>query len=206
MADLYDVAIVTARIGATPKALGILDETLKGPNARGKLLGCWYSDIGALNQILFIRGFGGEGELARERATLAKSDNPFGVADLSTAMTMDTYMPFDFVAPVPQGKLGPVYEVRTYLARPGGLAGTIESWRKALPARLKMSPLAACMHTIGGAMPRFMHIWPYPDLAARHKIRADSVKAGIWPPPGGAERLLIQQSDIYFPAAFSPLQ
>lgn len=206
MAGLYDVTVVTTRIAATPKALGILAETLKGPNAHGKLLGCWYCDIGALNRILFIRGFGGEGELVKERAALSKSDNPFGVAELSTTMTMDTYMPFDFVAPIPQGQLGPVYEVRTYLVKPGGLAGTLDSWRKALPARLKMSPLVTAMHTIGGAVPRFMHIWPYPDLAARQKIRADAVKAGVWPPPGGAERLVNQFSDIYFPAAFSPLQ
>lgn len=206
MAELCDVATLTLRVGATPKALGLLGQSLTGADQRGRLLACWYCDIGALNQVLIIRGFGGEGELVKEREAQAKSGNPLGVAELAATMAMDAYLPFEFVPPMQPGKFGPVYEVRTYLLKPGGLADTIASWRKALPGRLKLSPVSTVMHTIGGAMPRFMHIWPYPDLATRGRIRSEAVKTGVWPPPGGAERLLTQQSDIYLPAAFSPMQ
>ncbi len=206
MAEVFDVTIVTLRCGANPAALKRLSETLAAPGLRGKLLACWYSDIGALNQVMIIRGFAGEAALNEERKSLALSADPFGLGDMTLALASDSYTPFDFVPPPQPGKAGPVFEVRTYRGKPGGLAGTIEAWRKFLPGRIKLSPILACMYTLGGGTPRFMHVWPYPDLNTRNKIRADAVKAGVWPPSGGAVHLQTQQSDIYYAAPFSPIQ
>ena len=50
----YDVTIITVRPGTHLKALARLKETFPS-SAGGELLACWYSDIGALNQILLIR-------------------------------------------------------------------------------------------------------------------------------------------------------
>ncbi len=206
MADIYDVTIVTIRAGTNPAALKRLGETLTAAGARGRLLACWYSDIGALNQVMIIRGFASEAVLGEERKALALSVDPFGLGDMTVTLSSDSYTPFDFVPPMQPGKVGPVFEVRTYLCKPDGLAGTIEAWRKSLPGRLKLSPMLTSMYTLGGGTPRFLHVWPYPDMNARQKIRADAVKAGVWPPAGGAVRLLTQQSDIYFAAPFSPIQ
>jgi hypothetical protein len=51
-----------------------------------------------------------------------------------------------------------------------------------------------------------VHIWAYSGLDQRAKVRADAVAAGVWPPPGGAGRLLSQDNKILLPSAFSPLQ
>jgi hypothetical protein len=52
---------------------------------------------------------------------------------------------------------------------------------------------------------RFMHIWPYPSLEGRNRPRAKAISDGVWPPPGGPTYLTAQQTDIYLPAEFSPL-
>jgi len=206
MAELFDVTIVTLRPGTNAAALKQLESSLVGAGARGRLLACWYSDIGALNRVMIIRGFAEDAALMENRNALALGADPFGLGDMTETLSSDSFMPFDFVPPMQPGKVGPVFEVRTYLAKPGGLAPTIEIWRRHLPARLKLSPILTAMHTLGGPTPRFMHVWPYPDMNARQRIRADAVKSGVWPPPGGAGRLLSMQSDIYFAAPFSPIQ
>jgi hypothetical protein len=206
MADLFDFTIVTLRPGTPAAAMKRLGETLAAPGLRGKLLACWYSDIGALNQAMIIRAFSSEAALGEERRALALSADPFGLGDMAVTLASDAYAPFDF-APAPQpGKVGPVFEVRTYLCKPNGLAPTIELWRKHLPGRIKVSPMLTAMHTLGGSTPRFLHVWPYADLNTRQKTRAAAVAAGVWPPPGGSVHLLTQQSDIYFAAPFSPIQ
>jgi hypothetical protein len=55
---------------------------------------------------------------------------------------------------------------------------------------------------------RFVHIWPYPDLNERARVRGEAVKTGIWPPSsgGGPSLLVSQRTDIFLPAAFSPIR
>ncbi|MGQ0676942.1 MAG: NIPSNAP family protein [Rhodospirillales bacterium] len=206
MPEIFDVTVVALRPGTNAAALKRLGETLAAPGARGRLLACWYSDIGALNQIMVVRGFASERALSEDRKALALGGDPFGLGDIMAACDSDRFVPFDFVPPMRPGKVGPVFEVRTYLTKPDGLAGTVEIWRKHLPARLKLSPILTAMHALGGATPRFMHVWPYPDMNARQAIRAEAVKQGVWPPPGGAGRLQTMRSDIYFAADFSPIR
>jgi len=120
-------------------------------------------------------------------------------------MTMDTYVSFDFIAPLRPGQFGPCYEVRTYMLKPGGLAPTIELWRKAVPGRATVSPVLAAMTSVTGAVTRFLHIWPYKSFDERARLRDKAVADGVWPPPGGPGHLISQQVDIYLPAAFSPM-
>jgi hypothetical protein len=40
----------------------------------------------------------------------------------------------------------------------------------------------------------------------RLQVREQGRKAGVWPPPGGGEELLAQETKIVMPSAFSPLQ
>jgi hypothetical protein len=82
----------------------------------------------------------------------------------------------------------------------------MEAWRKALPERMKLSRVTAAMYSITGPTPRFVHIWPYASLEERQRIRKEAVEKKIWPPPGGPDRLVAQQTDIYLPASFSPLK
>ena len=203
MADQYDITIITVRPGTHPKAMAALNSAMS--NTKG-FLALWYSDIGALNQILIIqRVFDLADKIAGRSATLA-SRNPFGIGDLITGMSMDIYTSFDFIAPMQPGEFGPCYEVRTYVLKPDGLQPTIDLWRKAVPARAQVSPLLAAMVSITGTVTRFMHIWPYRTLDERARLRAKAVTDGVWPPPGGPGHIAVQQADIYLPASFSPLR
>jgi hypothetical protein len=199
----YDVTIVTVRPGTHPQALAILGKTLADDPA---LLACWYSDIGAVNQILLIRQAGDIGPALDARLALLKSRNPLGIGEFITAAAMDIFVAFDFISPLRAGVFGPCYEVRTYLLRPDGLTPTVELWRKAVPGRSTVSPVLAAMTSVTGAVTRFMHIWPYKSFDERARLRDKAVADGVWPPPGGPGYLLSQQVDIYLPAGFSPMK
>jgi hypothetical protein len=103
------------------------------------------------------------------------------------------------------GQFGPCYEVRSYVLKPGALAATTEAWRKAVPGRMKISPVLAVMSSVSGAVTRLMHIWPYHSLDERARLRDKAVADGVWPPSGGPALLVSQQVDIYLPAPFSPM-
>lgn len=201
MAEPYDVTIATVRPGTHPQALAVLEKTLAGdPN----LLACWYSEVGALNRILIIRK---SADAAIENRFAALSANsPFGIGEFITELSLDTYVPFDFMPPLQPGAFGPCYEVRSYMLKPDGLSPTVELWRKAVPARARVSPVLAAMVAVTGAAIRFMHIWPYKTYDERARLREKAVADGVWPPPGGPGHLISQQADIYLPASFSPLR
>ena len=203
MAEYYDVTIAAVRPGTHPQALAVLEKTLAGDS---DLLACWYSDIGALNRILIIRKSADADAAIENRFAALSAKSPFGIGEFVTELSLDTYVPFDFMPPLQPGTFGPCYEVRSYILKPNGLAPTIELWRKAVPARARVSPLLAAMVAVTGAAIRFMHVWPYKTYDERARLREKAVADGVWPPPGGPGHLISQQADIYLPAAFSPLR
>ena len=201
---LYDVMTISVQPGSLSQALAKLEGALGRLSLRGELLTCWQSEIGALNRILLIRGYGDINALETDRETITTQADPFGLADLLTGVDLDLYVPFEFVEPMRPGSKAAFYEVRTYGLKPDALTPTREAWRLALPERAKLSRLLMAMHT-ASPTPRFMHIWPYESLADRQRIRAEAVTRGVWPPRGGPGRLSSQQTDIYLPAPFSPI-
>src|SRR4029077_12482868 len=140
------------------------------------------------------------------RFTALSAADPLGISAYVVAMATDSSVPFDFIAPLRPGQFGPVYEVRTYVLKPTGLEPTMAAWRKAVPGRMKISPVLAAMTSVTGAVTRFMHVWPYQSFDERARLRAKAAADGVWPPPGGPGHLLSQQVDIYLPAPFSPMQ
>ena len=96
-----------------------------------------------------------------------------------------------------------IIEMRTDTLQPGTVATFEERFGQALPARAKVSPLAAFWHTEVGPLNRVIHVWPYEDMAARTRLREEATKQPGWP-PNTREFVVEQQSDIYLPAPFSP--
>src|SRR5690349_9463180 len=96
-----------------------------------------------------------------------------------------------------------IIEMRTYTLQPGTVATFEERFAEALPARAKLSPLAAFWHTEVGPLNRVIHVWPYEDQAARTRLREEATKLQGWP-PNTREFVVEQQSEIYLPAPFSP--
>lgn len=200
----YELATLFLPMGTAPRAIeGVPAYAAEG---RGHLLGMWMTDIGRLNRMLVLRGFDDIDSLLAERARCHESSDPFGCGEVLADLSLDSYQPFPFFAPVRPGEYGKVYEFRTYPFRiGGGYPQTVAKWQEALPAREEFSKCLIAMRALDGT-PRFLNIWPYADIAARSSARAASVAAGVWPPKGGPDWLKSDmESTIAVPVAGSPL-
>ncbi len=175
------------------------------PAAAGTLLGCWRTEIGTLGRLLVLRGFDTVEALATERKRVLFSDAPFNAGSGVTSLSMESYAPFPFLPPLRTGARGPVYEVRTYRLKLGGLPPTLAGWQEAIePAREYTDRLVINMYALDGP-PRITHIWGFTDLGQRSALRAAAYSSGVWPPRGGPEQIQEATSTIALPMTGSPL-
>ena len=206
----YELATMTLPFGTAGTAAANVNSFTTSPEAKGELLGCWFTDIGTLNQMIVLRGFADVATLQAERSRTQKSADPFGCATIFQTLEQHSYQGFAWMKPVrpsaESGISGPVYEIRTYGIKPGGVQPTIDLWEQYVPPREKISPCVVAMVALDGPL-RFTNIWAYPTLDARSKARADAVAQGIWPPKGGPAHLTTAMtSTIAMPTAVSPLK
>src|SRR5690349_18499032 len=96
-----------------------------------------------------------------------------------------------------------ILELRTYTIQPGSLPQVLERFAAKLPERTKLSPFGGFWSTELGKLNQIMHLWPYENAGERERIRAEAVKAGVWP-PNASEFLMEMESKIIVPAPFSP--
>lgn len=206
----YELATLTLPFGTAATAAQNVQAFCTAPEAQGELLACWFTDIGPLNQMIVLRGFADLGQLQAERARAQTSASPFGCGEIAQKLEQHSYQGFPWMKPVrpsaESGIAGPVYEIRTYGIRPGGVQPTIALWEQYVPPREKLSPCVVAMVALDGPL-RFTNIWAYPTLDARSKARADAVAQGLWPPRGGPAHLTTDMvSVIALPTAVSPLK
>ena len=206
----YELATLTLPFGTAAQAATRIEAYCKEPQAGGELLACWFTDIGRLNQMIVLRGFASLQALQQERERTQRHANPLGCGEIFLSLEQHSYQAFAWMPPVrpssESGIRGPVYELRTYGIKPGGLEGTVDLWQQAVPARAQLSPCVVAMVALDGPL-RFTNIWAYPSLDARSRIRADAVAQGLWPPKGGPALLTPDMhSTIALPMAVSPLQ
>ncbi|MEN5299406.1 NIPSNAP family protein [Brucella sp. TWI559] len=200
----YEIATLSTSMGAAAKVSPAIEAFAS--EGKGRLLGIFNADIGALNRVFVFRGFDTVVDFDAERERTLRAANPFGAAEWLTGLELEGYAPFPFLPPVQIGSFGPAYEFRTYVLKTGGLEPTIRAWEAAAPARTALSKLTVCMYGIDGK-PRMTHIWPFASVNDRGQIRADSVAQGVWPPKGGPDWLTTDmRSTIAFPMANSPLK
>lgn len=167
----------------------------------------WHTEIGPLNEIIHVWPYQDLAERARIRAEAVKAGHwPPAIQEFIREMRSEIVTPFSFVPEPQPGTMGPIFEIRYYTLRAGTLPQVAKGWEERLPARMKLSPVVLAGGVEFGHANGFVHIWAYSSLEQRAKVRAEAVAAGIWPPPGGADRLLTQENKIVLPAAFSPLK
>lgn len=172
----------------------------------------WHTEIGPLNQIIHVWPYKDLEERNKIRAAaVADKVWPPNIGEFLVTMRSEIFIPFDVSPPMKPAKLGPYYEMRTYTHAAGALPKLRAVWEKAVPERIKYSPLCAAWYSELGGLNKFVHIWPYPTLDARNETRAKTQAAGVWPP--SAEKLGLpgyelvhQENKIVMPSAFSPLQ
>jgi succinate dehydrogenase/fumarate reductase flavoprotein subunit len=215
----YELATMTLPFGTAGQAATNVQAFATAPEAQGELLGCWFTDIGVLNQMIVLRGFATLEALQAERERTQQSARPetgegpwgpFGCGEIFQTLEQHSYKGFPWMKPVrpsaESGITGPVYEIRTYGIKTGGVQPTIDLWEQYVPARDKLSPCVVAMVALDGPL-RFTNIWAYDSLNARSQIRGEAVAQGIWPPKGGPAHLSTNMvSTIAMPTAVSPLK
>jgi hypothetical protein len=205
--SIYEIRTYRIAPGSLAEVEKRFGEAYESRKKYSELTAFMHTEIGPLNEIVHIWGYQDLADRARVRKEAANEPNwPPKIQEFIKEMRSEIIVPFPFIPPVRPGKVGPIFELRYYTLKPGTLPDTAKGWEQKLPERTKMSPIVLAGGVEFGKANGFVHIWAYSSLDQRAKVRADAVAAGVWPPPGGAGRLLSQDNKILLPSAFSPLQ
>jgi hypothetical protein len=171
----------------------------------------WHTEFGPLNQVVHVYPYDDLRHRTSVRAALAQDtamQQLPGGGDLIVAQEAEIMIPAPFMRALGSRNYGTgnVYEMRTYTYAPGDISKVLEGWAKAIDAREKFSPLAACWTSEIGGLNKFVHTWVYKDLNERARIREESRRPGqAWPPQAGV-RPIRQENKLLVPAAFSPVR
>lgn len=207
---IYEVRTYTLRPGTVAEFEERFAKRQPLREKHSKLGAFWHTDFGPLNQVIHVWPYEDLQQRTAVREAMAKdtalAQLPGG-RDLIAAQESDIMIPAPFMHPLGSRDYGRgnVYEMRIYTFAPGDIPKVLDGWGKAIEAREKFSPLAACWTSELGGLNKFVHTWVYKDLNERVRIREESRKAGAWPPQTGV-RPVRQENKLLIPAAFSPLK
>jgi NIPSNAP protein len=204
---LYEIRTSQIAPGSLSEVEKRFGEAYEYRKKYSELIAFLHTEIGPLNEIVHIWGYRDLAERARIRAEAAKDPNwPPKTGEFIRAMKSEIVTPFSFLPDVTPARVGPVFELRYYTLKQGMLPELRKAWEAAIPERLKMSPLVLAGGVEFGQANGLVHIWAYKSLDQRMQIREDARRKAVWPPPGGADRLLTQETKILLPASWSPMQ
>jgi hypothetical protein len=207
---LYEVRTYTLRPGTVAEFEERFAKRQPLREKHSKLGAFWHTDFGPLNQVIHVWPYDDLQHRTAVREAMAKdtalAQLPGG-RDLIVAQEAEIMIPAPFMHPLGSRDYGTgnVYEMRIYTFAPGDIPKVLDGWAKAIPAREKFSPLAACWTSELGGLNKFVHTWVYRDLNERARIREEARKAGAWPPQTGV-RPIRQENKLLIPAAFSPVR
>jgi hypothetical protein len=202
---IYEFRTYTLVPRALPEFLERFGDALQPRLALSKLAAFWYTEIGPLNQVIHVWPYENVLERSRIRAEAVKRGIwPPKTHHLITDMRSEIFEPLPFSPPLEPSNHGPYFEMRTYQLKPASLPQMTKRWAEFLPGRLKLSPLIGVFASDIGSLNQWMHIWAYPSLDQRLKVRRRAAAEGIWPPPGDSP-VVTQESKILLAAPFSPI-
>ena len=204
---IYEIRTYQIAPGSLAEVEKRFGEAYQSRKKYSELTAFLHTEVGPLNEIVHIWGYKDLAERAKVRAEAAKDANwPPKIQEFIQKMQSEIIAPFSFLPDVRPGKLGPVYELRYYTLKPGKLPDVAKGWEEKIPDRVKLSPLVLAGGVEFGRANGFVHIWGYQSMDQRMQVREEARKKGVWPPPGGGDRLITQENKILLPSAFSPLQ
>jgi len=196
---LYDVTLVRVRPRTVPQALARLAGWLEA-REQGDLVGCFFSELGTVNQILMLRRFADIRALLGERAQTPLSADPLGISELTLELTRNIAVAMPDAGQGPAR--GPYFEVRTDVLKPGSLGRALHFWQ----AALRHASPAFGAYTIAGDRLSIVHIWPWATLDERAQLVDDPLPINIWRAASPSDAPVSQRAEIFRAAAFSPMQ
>ncbi|HET7004743.1 MAG TPA: NIPSNAP family protein [Candidatus Binatia bacterium] len=171
-----------------------------------KLLGLFCSEVGGLNRVTHVWPYESFedreriGNEARKTGKWPPKTQEFIVTQENKIIQLAPFSP-----PLPEKKLGEIYEFRTYTYQPGTMPMVMERFGKVIPERTKISPLVFAGQTMIGPLNQFIHVWAYKDAGERERLRAEAAKKVAGWPPATREFMVAQENTIMTPAACAPL-
>jgi hypothetical protein len=208
---IYEVRTYTLRPGTLADFEERYQSRLALREKHSKLGAFWHTEFGPLNQVVHVYPYDDLRHRTVVREALAQDaerNRLPGGGEFIVAQEAEIVNPAPFMRPLGSRDYGTgnVYEMRTYTYAPGDTAKVLDAWSKAIEAREKFSPLAACWTSELGGLNKFVHIWAYKDLNERARVRDESRRPGTgWPPQAGV-RPQQQENKLLIPASFSPLR
>lgn len=204
---IYEVRTYRLKPGSMPEAIKRFGAGYEHRKKYSELAAFFYTEIGPLNQIIHIWPYESLAHRTEVRAEASGDPNwPPSIAEFAVDMSSEIFVPFPFTPTFEPGKVGPIFEWRSYNIVPGSIGKIRDGWAGAIDKRKALSPITMAMHTELGPLNKFVHIWPYESLAHRAEVRAKARADGIWPPKGGGGNLVAQENKIVVAAPFSPIQ
>ena len=193
--------------GSVPIFLERFAEALPLRTQHSPLAAFWYTEVGALNQVIHVWPYESFEARVEARAAALKTPGwPPATRELTIEQKSEIYLTAPFSPKLEPRALGGIYEIRSYTLAPGAVPGMIDRWAAKIDERVKLSPLVAAWYSEIGGLNKWVHIWAYKDAAERQKIRAEAVARGIWPPGSPEGTLLKMENMLVVPAPFSPLK
>jgi len=193
--------------GSVPEVMQRFGESYKKRKDFSKLAAFFYTEIGPLNQIIHIWPYKDTKEREQTRADAVKSGSwPPNIKDYILNQHVEIMIPWSFSPELLSENLGPFYEMRSYICKPGTINSTKERWLTKLAERTALSPMNGVFSVDIGTALKIVHLWSYRDLKQRSNIREEAADKGIWPPAGGGPDFISQENKILLPAPFSPMQ
>lgn len=204
---LYEVRTYRLKPRTQDEVIKRFGESYQTRQKFSKLAAFFWTEIGPINQIIHIWPYKDLADRTKVRAEAVSDPNwPPHISDFIVEQLSEIFVPFPFTPEFPTGKVGPVFEWRSYIIKPHTIGDVKKRWGEAIEKRKELSPILMAMTTELGPLNKFVHIWPYESLEHRREVRAEAMAKKIWPPAGGGDELVFQDNQIVFAAPFSPLQ
>ena len=135
---LYDMRIYTLKPHSTKKFLEGFAEALPTRLKYSKLTGFWYTDAGALNQVIHVWEYKDGVDRMKVREEVSKDPNwPPKTGEFIVSQENMLLKPAGIVPTPMTGELGAIYEMRQYTFKPGKILLVNERWAAIIEERKK---------------------------------------------------------------------
>ena len=205
---IFEMRTYLMKPGSIPEVEKRFGEGLPARAKLSRFGGFWRTEVGTLNQIIHVWPYKdlSEREAIRAKAIETKVWPP-KIQEFVQEMETKILYAAPFSPHFEPGEHGNIYEFRTYTYALGSIPKVIERWGQHVGRRAALSPLIFAGHTEIGPLNQWVHVWAYKNMGERERIRAEAVKAGIWPPPRDPSvTMLKMESTLTVPASWSPLR
>ncbi|KAF9928455.1 hypothetical protein FBU30_002357 [Linnemannia zychae] len=192
----------------------VFPRIVKESNNKIRLTGSWTTEIGELDtagkfHIWEFEGYLGHSqEMDRLRRDPAYQKFLKDLRPMLISRENQICLEFAFWKSRPPVNLGGIYEMRTYLLKPGNLLEWETNWRRGLECRRQFCEPVGAWFSQLGKLNYVHHMWNYPDLETRKKTREQAWKVDGWAETVYNTVRLIEnmEANILLPMDFSSLK